>query len=349
MQFTRESILVGTIRAFCTAFAVMLGITIAAGLAVFAIGSTGKPDFLPTPSSLTISPDADGSREILHLSSPAILRLDIHGVIGEGDLTAAAIDNLLLDSREDFLAHDRVKGVLLHMDTPGGLASDADTIYHALLDYKAKYKVPIYAFVDGLCASGGMYIASACDKIYSTSSSIIGSIGVIMGPSFNFSGAMEKYGIQAVTITQGKDKDALNPFRPWVAGEDESIRTITAELYDQFVNYVVKARPTLDKQKLVDEYGAQVYIAEKAMEYGYIDQGRSNYSEALNALTTAANIHQEEKYQVVLLSPPHSLLSDLMSLKPSTLFQGKLKHVFQMGPIPEEFSGKPLFLYVPNP
>ena len=67
---------------------------------------------------------------------------------------------------------------------PGGAADDSVGIYRALCEYKKKYNVPIYAFVDGLCASGGMYIACAADKIYATPSSVIGSVGVIMGPLF---------------------------------------------------------------------------------------------------------------------------------------------------------------------
>ncbi len=347
MQFTRESIFVSTIRSFCTAFAALLGVLIALGIAFFALGSMGSPDLLPPKAEPMISIDADGNREILPITSPAILRINIHGEIGKDDLTAESIENLLLDSRDDLLAHNRVKGILLHFDTPGGTETDSEAIYQLLMSYKAKYKVPVYGYIDGLCCSGGMYISCACDKLYSGSTSIIGSIGVIMGPSFNFSQAMEKYGVQSITLTQGKDKDMLNPFRPFVPGEDASLRAIMATSYQQFVDTVTKARSRLDKQKLVDEYGAQVYSPETAESYGYIDVANSSYSDALKGLAGAADIASDERYQVVLLAPPRNFLKDLVQSK-CALLQGKVTHTLQLHPnLPPEFSGKLLYLYLP--
>lgn len=349
MQFTRESVFVGAIRAFCTAFAALLGVLIAIVIVFIALSSLGHPDLLPPASEVTIAPDAEGNRYLLPSSSPAIVRLDFHGIIGEGDLTASHIEDILLDSRESLLANDRVKALLLHMDTPGGTVTDADGIYRAILNYKEKHKVPVYAFVDGMCASGGMYIASACDKIFATPSSVVGSIGVIVGPTFNFSQIMEKWGIQSLTLTEGKDKDMLNPFRPWIPGEDASLRAIIADLYEQFVDILVEARPNLDKQKLIDIYGAQIFLAPKAHEFGYIDQGNSNYTEALTALSKAAGIEGEEKYQVFQLTPHHGFLAGLADAKASIL-QGKITHIFQVGPnnLSSELSGKLLYLYLPS-
>lgn len=65
---------------------------------------------------------------------------------------------------------------LVYINTPGGTVVDADGIYRALLEYKTKYDVPIYAYIDGLCASGGMYVALAADKIFASDVSLIGSV-----------------------------------------------------------------------------------------------------------------------------------------------------------------------------
>lgn len=59
-----------------------------------------------------------------------------------------------------------------------------------------------------ICASGGVYITSDADKIYAHPETLTGSIGVIM-QSMNFSGLMEKYGVKAVTVKSGKNKDML--------------------------------------------------------------------------------------------------------------------------------------------
>jgi signal peptide peptidase SppA len=232
------------------------------------------------------------------------------------------------------------------MDTPGGAAFDSDSIYHALVDYKTKYNVPVYAYVDGLCASGGMYISSAADKIYASEQSTIGSVGVIMGPAFNFSGLMTKYGVEALTLTEGKDKDMLNPFRPWQPNEGVSIKNVMAATYEQFVTVVARARPNLSREKLVGEYGANVFIAKEAETLGYIDEGDSNYSRALTALVQAAGVDDKHPYQVVQLNPPRPLLPQLTQ----TIFKtGTITHRLDLGPqMDPALSGKILYLYQPS-
>lgn len=348
MNFTRESIFVNAARSFCTSFAAVLGVVIALVVAVIAITMVSGPNFLPPPAEPLIMPDASGERTLLSGSAPAVLRIDIRGVVGMGDVTGSKIREVLADSREGLLRGNRVKAILLHMDTPGGTVTDADAIYRALLNYKAKYNVPIYAFVDGLCASGGMYIVSAADKVFATPSSVIGSIGVIMGPTFNFSDAMAKWGIASLTLTQGKDKDELNPFRPWKPDEGASLRAITASMYTRFVDIVTKARPRLSKDKLIQDYGAHVFVAQEAQELGYVDEGNSDYSHALSALVQAAGIHEDEKYQVVLLSPPKPLFPEFIQGM-ANLKDGKITHKMEFSPyLSSELTGKLLYLYVPG-
>lgn len=348
MEYARESILISAVRTFCKAFAGVIGILIGAVLIFLALMMFSSPDIYPPKSSLTISPDANGDRELLPHTSPVLLKMDIHGVIGQGDLAMNKFQNSLFDSREGMLSPERVKGILLHFNTPGGMVDDADAIYRALMNYKKKYQVPIYAYVDGMCASGGMYIASSCDKIFASPSSVIGSIGVILGPTFNFSGLMDRYGVQALTITQGKDKDMLNPFRPWQPGEDTSLRNITVDLYQRFVSILTTARPNLDREKLINEYGAQVFVAGDAQKLGYIDDGDADYLFAVSELAKAAKIPDNQRYQVMTISPMRPFLSDLAQGKFS-LLSGKVTHCFQMNAfMNSELSGRFLYMYQPG-
>lgn len=313
MEFARESIIVSAVRTFCKAFAGIIGLLVGILLIFFGLAMFSTPDIYPPTSSLTIAPDAEGNQTLLPHTAPVILRLNINGVIGQGELTYEKMQNSLLDSRTGMLANDRVKAILLYINTPGGVVDDADGIYRALMNYKKKYQVPIYAFVDGLCASGGMYIASTADQVFATPTSIIGSVGVILGPTFNFSGLMERYGVQSLTITQGKDKDMLNPFRPWQPGEDASLQDVTVALYQRFVNIVTAARPRLDRDKLINDYGAQIYVSEEAQTLGYIDVADSDYATAVTALVKQANISDTQAYQVFTIAPTHSFLSELVN------------------------------------
>jgi len=335
------------VRSFFKCFSVVLGLIAAGVILVILIASFTPSSSLPEKASVIIAPDADGKRSHFLTEKPTILRIDLNGVIGEGALTSENIEEILLESQEDELS-GHVKGILLYLNTPGGIAVDGDNIYRALLAYKQKYNVPIYSYVDGLCASAGMYIAAASDKILASPASIIGSIGVLLGPAFNFSGAMEKIGVQSLTLTEGKNKDMLNPFRPWKPGEQDSLKAITKDLYDRFVDIIVAARPNLDKEKLINEYGAQVFASAKAQALGYIDNGDSNYSSALKELTLAAGIKEKEEYQVVKLEMQRSFFSELAKAK-FPFANGKVIHTFQVDPyITPNMSGKFLYLYQPG-
>jgi protease IV len=347
MEYYRESIIVSAVRTFCRSFAAIIGISIGIGIALICLMMFSSPDIFPPKSSLVLSADAQGNRELLSLGSPVVLKIDIVGVVGMRDLTTEKIKNSLLDSRTGMLSGGRVKAILLHINTPGGTVDDSDGIYRNLIEYKEKYQVPIYAYIDGMCASGGMYIASAADKVFASPSSVIGSVGVILGPAFNFSGLMDMYGIGAMTITQGKDKDMLSPFRPWVPGEDASLRNITADLYARFVSIVTSARHGLDKGKLVNDYGAQVYVSKTAEKLGYIDVADSDYSAAVDELVKAAQIPDDQSYQVMTIQPARPFLSDLTEGKLS-LLSGKITHKFQINSFMDsDLSGKFLYLYQP--
>jgi protease-4 len=343
-----DSLVFRTLRAFLSGFALLFGVFVAIGLGLFLIGAMNKPDLIPQPSSVKIAQDAHGSRDLLPDSAPVILRIDLHGVIGDTYLTSTDIENVLLDSQIVPMANGRVKGILLNINTPGGTTTDTAAIYTLLEQYKVKYNVPVYAFVDGLCASGGMYIASACDKILASPWSVIGSVGVLSQPYFNVSKAMEDFGIKAIVLNAGKDKDALSPFRPWGPDESHNLLAVMNALYDQFVYVVTKSRPQLDRDQLINKYGAHVFIAQTAMEYGYIDSASATYGDALQNLALAAGLDPNAPYQVLQLSPPHNPFLDLIRDK-SALFDGKITHRIQLHPlIPDALCDRPLYLYLPN-
>lgn len=276
-----------------------------------------------------ILPNAEGVRKSLSADAPVILRLNINGVIGLESLTHKAINQQLTESRERSLKGDRVKAILLYIDSPGGTVVDADGIYRSIKAYKETHKVPVYAYVDGLCASGGMYIASAADKIYASDVSLIGSVGVILSSSLNFSQLMEKIGVQSLTLYEGKGKDNLNPLRPWRKGEEDNIKAAIDYYYGMFVNVVAGNRPNLDKEKLIDVYGANVYPAAVAKEYGYIDEVGVSYNHALKQL--AEKIGIEDSYYQVMELKSTNWISELFKGE-FGLLHGRVTHQLELSP-----------------
>jgi signal peptide peptidase SppA len=346
MEVVRESIFVSALRSFARAFFALIGVGLALLLLSFFSSIFAPPIDIEPKTTLKILPGPGWKRELLSPTAPVLLQIDIHGVIGDPmGVHAETIRDMLIDSREGFLDHNRVRGILLHINTPGGTVVDSDDIYRMLQQYKAQFQLPVYAYVDGLCASGGMYVASAADQIFASPSSVIGSVGVIMGPFFNVSDTLSKLGIQAKTLTRGLDKDTLNPTRPWKEGEDASLQAITAFLYDRFVNVVSSSRPKIDKQRLISQYGANVFDCQKAADLGYIDQPMTSYDEALAALAAAAKIDPKQPYQIVSLEPRKPLFSSLLA-EGSSLFSGKITHTVDLGPL-SRLHGKFAYYYDP--
>lgn len=344
MDNPRESIFISALRSFLKTLFGFIGIM--AGviliLVIISLISVSEKEISLDYSQEIIS-DANGNLKELSSTTPAILQLEIHGVIGLDTLTSHAVRTQLVESRFGKLKDNRVKGIFLSMNTPGGTVIDADGIYHALKEYKEKYKVPIYVYVDGMCASGGMYVASAADKIFASNASLVGSIGVIVPTFMNFSQILEKFGIQTVTLSAGIGKDEMNPLRPWKPGEENNYRHLVDYYYQQFVNIVTSNRPQIDKVKLVDEYGAKVFAATEAQAYGLVDNGNSSRNEALRSFVSDLGLEGKE-YQVIKLESKNWLSNLFKSDNP--LFTGKINHQIQVGDIQPELLNKFLYLYV---
>ncbi len=269
----RESIVHASLRTFFVSLCWVIGIATGIFLIMLLFSLAETTETTPSADfTADVAPNAEGERKILSKNAPVILKVNIDGTIGEMGLTQQKIEKLLIESREGNLKNDRVKAILLNINTPGGTVNDADGIYRALNNYKKRHNVPVYAFVDGMCASGGMYVASAADKIYATDVSLIGSVGVIAPSYYNLTDLLQKVGVQTLTISAGKGKDELNPLRPWKEGEDAQVKELINYYYGYFVDIVTKARPKLTKDKLVADYGASIFPAQKAQEYGYIDK-----------------------------------------------------------------------------
>jgi protease IV len=344
MKIERESIFISMVRSFFVSLFSVAGILVGIAFIAILIGALMYKDHAPTTrSAVTYLPNAKGERDFLGPKTPVILTIDIKGFIGAEPTSSCKIENILLDSREGPLGGNRVKALLLNINSGGGTVRDSNAIYRLIKTYKERYEIPVYAYVDDICASGAYQIASIADKIYAVDSSVIGSVGILVNV-FNFSNLLDKVGVEAHPITAGTNKDMLNPFRPWKEGEEEELRDITKILYENFLNIVVKNRKNLSKEKLIHDYGARVFSSQDAKEYGFIDEDNASYEQTLYDLTQAAELG-EKKYQVVKLHH-NTFFNALAPLSQSPIFTGKITHQLNTG-LPQELATEK-FLYLYN-
>lgn len=346
----RDSILYSAIRALAVAFCVVIGLCLGfVFISVLLTALTGNTteSRLTTVNTEEILPNADGKRETLSTEAPVILQVNIDGIIGTEELGEKSIRQQLVESREGSFKDNRVKGILLYINTPGGTVTDANGIFQALKDYKQKYQVPIYAYIDGLCASGGMYVALAADKIFANDTSLIGSVGVIAPTFMNLTKLLEKIGVETLTISAGKDKDAMNPLRPWKPGEEDNYREIIDYYYNHFVDLVTMYRPDITKEKLIKDYGAHIFPAPLALERGFIDVSGVTMADALRELLSKVGI-TSDYYQVVRLEHK-GWWSSIFSSQAMSLLSGKIKHQISFSPeVDILLRNQYLYLYCPQ-
>lgn len=180
---------------------------------------------------------------------------------------------------------DNVKGVLLAVDSPGGLVADSHQIYHALK--KLLEKKPIIVQMKRLAASGGYYVAMGAGpkgKIFAEPTTWTGSIGVIM-PRYEFGELADKLGIRSAPLKTGEFKDTLSPFQPMSESEKALWMDILNQSYEQFVTVIDDNRETLDRDGVVKLATGQVYTARDARKNGLIDEVGFE-EDALKALET---------------------------------------------------------------
>lgn len=329
-----------SLAAFFKTLCVIIGIGI--GFLLLSIGMSFLPTSMETyiQTTTVAYSSSDGSTKV---TGPLIARINVHGVIGMGDLRIEKFQ-ALLNATQEGIYQGRTKALLLHINSPGGGAVDSHDIYSALVAYKTRYNIPIYVYADGLCASGGMMIASAADKIIASPTTLTGSVGVILSPFFNFTQLMEKVGVTSKIIKEGKYKDELNPFRPWGPNEGAQMERIAEAMYDVFVDVVAKGRPKLTKPKL-KELGASLFMSPRALQMGYIDGIAPTLNEALIYFAKESSLPDDAG--VIGPAIRHSLF-DLLTTK-QTQASVQIEHkVHGISTLPEELQGKACFLYLPG-
>lgn len=188
-----------------------------------------------------------------------IARIQIEGTITE--------DEELLDRLVALRKAERVKGVIITIDSPGGTTVGGEAIFNEVRKLAAAK--PVVAQVGGLAASAGYMIASATDYIVARQSSIVGSIGVIVQIP-NVSGLMDKIGVQMDEIKSSPLKAEPSPFNQTTDEERQMIRAMVLDSYDWFVGLVEQRRP-LSRQEVEALADGSVFTGRQALERKLID------------------------------------------------------------------------------
>jgi len=276
--------------------------------------------------------------------SSKILLLDLSGVLSEdvpGFSIAAPPPRvpLLARVREELRKaeeDERVKALIVRINSPGGTITASDILYHELLAFKARKKVPVIAVIMDVGASGGYYAALAADTIVVNPTTITGSIGVVM-VTVNAQGLLEKIGVAPLAIKSGPMKDAGSPFRSLTEAERAVFQGIIDEMYGRFVGLIAQSRK-MPEDRVRGFADGRVYTADQALKLGLVD--RVGYLEDVVALAKERAGLGEAK--VIMYHRPKEYRANIYSLTPppSTAESTLAQFVAALG------GGGPRFLYL---
>lgn len=188
------------------------------------------------------------------------------------------IEGEILESRDVIEAIHRyadnalVKGIVIRINSPGGAIAPSQEIYSEIRKTRQESGKPIVASFDSVAASGGFYIAAACDQIVSNPGSITGSIGVIL-QWLDLSNLVTWAKMRDETIVSGPLKAAGSPYRPLSPEERNYFQRLVSQLHVQFVKAVVAGRKgKISEADVIRLADGRVFTGEEAHALKLVDE-----------------------------------------------------------------------------
>ncbi len=204
---------------------------------------------------------------------------------------------------------DDINAIILRIDSPGGSVQASDEMYQEIL--RAKAKKPVYASMSDVAASGGYYMAMACDTIVAYPESITGSIGVIAAIP-NFSKTMTKLGIGVDTITSSPAALFMNPLMPLNDRDHQHLEDIIQSFYQRFLERVAQGRHSTP-EKIREVARGRVWTGKAAQEHGLVDVLGGLYS-TLDLVKKRIGVSADKRVRIVMYPEKEDGITILLRL-----------------------------------
>ncbi|HEX8311947.1 MAG TPA: signal peptide peptidase SppA [Chthoniobacteraceae bacterium] len=195
----------------------------------------------------------------------------LRGIISSsepGTATETAVEDLKLQLKQA-VDDEKVKAIVLYIDSPGGEVTASDSIYNAVR--RTRDKKPVVVYMGSLAASGGYYVACGGSWLIANETTFTGSIGVIM-QTLNYQALFDKVGLSMWTFKSGKFKDMLSGSRPITEEEQAYVQGLVMQTYSKFVGIVAKERNLPEEQLRNGVADGRVISGKDALEAKLINQ-----------------------------------------------------------------------------
>ena len=190
------------------------------------------------------------------------------GAIYNGEGYDAIYSENFIKEIKKITENDKIKAVVLRINSPGGSANASDEILFEL--QQLKKKKPLVVSFGDYAASGGYYIAMAADKIYSEPNTLTGSIGVF-GIMPYFKEIADKNGLNSYAVNTNANSNMYSPINGITQGGITMMTKSVEQTYKRFVHFVTENRKKSFEQ--IDEVGGgRVWSGTRAKEIGLVDE-----------------------------------------------------------------------------
>ena len=275
-------------------------------------------------------------------SSPYIATLYVEGVIQSDntDYFGSPIGyqhQWTLDEIDELIHDPDNRGLMIFVDSPGGGVYESDELYMKIKEYKEETGNPVYSVMGSMAASGGYYISAPCDKIIANRNCWTGSIGVLIGTIYDFSGLMERYGIKATTITSGPNKAMGDSTRPMTPEQKAIFQSLVDEAYDQFVGIVAEGR-NMKVARVKEIADGRIYTAKQAMDIGLID----DIGTLEDAAADMQDLYDLDDCEIVDITPEEEPLFRTLFGAMSSIKSGGISEVEVLLRLAEKKSSSPV-------
>ncbi|MCX5784703.1 MAG: signal peptide peptidase SppA [Elusimicrobia bacterium] len=273
--------------------------------------------------------DLSGLSSLMAAKKDAVAVIPIYGVITQSDSSRVWERGSQQIARKIKTMADKkeVKAILLDINSPGGSVGAVQDIYSAIMRAKRETKKPFVARFGDVSASGGYYVASACDKIVAQPGTITGSIGVIFNAS-NLEGLFKKIGVKSEVIKSGKFKDIGSVSREMTPEERKLLQAIIDDSYSQFVNAVAEGRKMpVEKVKLVAD--GRIFSGRQAVDEGLVDS-LGDLPDALNLAGELSGLGKNPR--IIRDTDPFEQFFSMMDSKLSFFGSAKLGEALNISP-----------------
>jgi serine protease SohB len=199
---------------------------------------------------------------------PSIAVVRLQGVIASAGRGAALNDAGTAPLIEKAFSKGKPSAVALVINSPGGSPAQSSLIAARIRRLADEKKVPVYAFVEDVAASGGYWLAVAADEIWVDENSIVGSIGVISA-GFGFQELIARYGIERRVHTAGKSKSLLDPFQAEKPADVKRLKELQGQIHDAFIAHVKRRRGARLADR--DLFTGEIWVGGSAIDVGLVD------------------------------------------------------------------------------